>query len=452
MTLAVNNKNSLFSLKGMGKVFKFTLEQCFKSKTYRSALILMVIFGLLYGPLTYFIALKSYESVEKIMAQKGYEGKAVIMNYSDYPLDEADIKDIDIEGGLPDFSIVDCKGQNLDKEALSKDVTNDEVLYVITSEGYTVNIDAVTSKDTEIDSAGVTGFQAVLSNVITENLYDTIGFNPEDRELIQTGLNLESTVTEEKYDEIQGHEISSRQYSTLSNAVTIIVFLIITLSSSYIFTSVTEEKLSKLAETIILSVRPLALLTGKILAMLLYTVIMLGATFAAAKVSSLLIKFIPGYNSELALASGSAFNLSGLSASGIPGIIIFVLCLLIAIASFGVFAGVLAATISKEEDMQSGMGSLTIVMLVGYLVGLYLTDSKVCNLIGAFVPPVSYFRLATGYISGRIGIVEAILGIGIQVIILIALCLIAAKTYHKFLLSGNTKSGIKSIISMIKEK
>ena len=44
-------KNSIYSMQGVGKVYKFTLTQAFKNKAYRASFIVMVVMIMLLGPI-----------------------------------------------------------------------------------------------------------------------------------------------------------------------------------------------------------------------------------------------------------------------------------------------------------------------------------------------------------------------------------------------------------------
>ena len=82
--------------------------------------------------------------------------------------------------------------------------------------------------------------------------------------------------------------LSSDAKFVLQYGYSILVLMLITISSSYIIRSVVEEKASRLVEFLMVSVKPLALILGKILAVMTYIFVMFAVT-AAGLVCSYII-------------------------------------------------------------------------------------------------------------------------------------------------------------------
>ena len=118
----------------------------------------------------------------------------------------------------------------------------------------------------------------------------------------------------------------------------ILIFLVITLSNSYVITSVTEEKQSKLAENILVSVRPMALLMGKIFGMLTYVFMILVGGLLATKASNLIMENV--FNIDLSkINNGGVINMSLISDSGVLTTIIVVVTIIFGVLSFSVLGG-----------------------------------------------------------------------------------------------------------------
>ena len=193
----------------------------------------------------------------------------------------------------------------------------------------------------------------------------------------------------------------SDAYFLVTYAYSIIVMILIIFSTSYIVRSVVEEKASKLVELLMVSVRPLALLLGKILATMCFMVLTLLLLFLGVAITVVAINNYIDIPISADMLSAVGINLSF---DGV-GILLFH-CggfHLLGYLTFSILGGIAGACCSNGGNRCSRQhcvvfGSLRIHD------GAVLLDSRqpgaTCRLFA--VPVVSYCAPVT-YASGVIG-------------------------------------------------
>ncbi len=109
----------------------------------------------------------------------------------------------------------------------------------------------------------------------------------------------------------------------------IIVMVLVLFSSSYIVRSVIEEKASRLVEMLMVSVKPLALLVGKILAAMVLVLIELVLLLAGMAAASIVTMKLFGTSSAAILISTTGLDLAGLKL-GVPAIAVLAVSVILA--------------------------------------------------------------------------------------------------------------------------
>ena len=236
----------------------------------------------------------------------------------------------------------------------------------------------------------------------------------------------------------------------LSYAYSIVVLMLVMFSSSYIIRSVVEEKDSKLVELLMVSVKPLALILGKILATMLFVVAALAALFAGMGVTAALI----GNISDSPDAISGALSGLGLDLSvtwrmilAIPALFI---SLLLAYFTFSLISGVMGACCSKMEDAGTATTPVALIALASYLLttvgsvsGSYgfAVFCSVCPFVSVFFAPVSF-------VTGVIGFGTLALSWLLQAIIVVLLALFCARVYGALIIHRGSRIKLKALIAL----
>lgn len=468
--MAGSKKENIYSLKGLKSVYKFTAGQMFKSKSYVTGFIILVLLMWFMGPLQMASANLNASSAQKSL----------------YDFDEKDL--VAING------IIVCNGTDveIDKESIENDlgdgfegtyiaVTKDAITYDEELEEFTnsVNVDESLGEDVEAKDTlitvyltidyenasylidGVVSDNSVISNSALENVlnsisdsfnakrYEQAGVSSLDIQLAMSGVSTNSSMTSTDYNKIINNENTEEEIFTISYQTAMLMLILISLSVSYIVTVVMEEKSSKLAETILVSVRPLALITGKILAVMTYifSIIILGTV--GSLVSNIVCKEIFDFEYEIQF-----IDFSLIFSKGPVTVTIILISLICTYLIFAIFSGIMGSTCNKMEDMQT---SIQVVSLVNVVVGMvsmfgpqFFSDKIM--LVLSIIPPFSCYFAPITYMLGDLPFIAMLASILLQILVVVALAMLCAKVYRSLILSDDRRYKFMDVIKLARTK
>jgi ABC-2 type transport system permease protein len=269
-----------------------------------------------------------------------------------------------------------------------------------------------------------------------------MGITPEQSAFLDTKVSTSLTLTDAEGNPIvkEDTSISNSEYWFVYGLLFIIMMVNI-MASTQIATAIATDKSTRVVEYLLTSVRPLALMVGKVLAMLVAVLAQL-ITFA-------IMIFI----SNKVFSSGSA-NGNAL-AQFLPqdifknlNIINIFLCLLmvaLGLIFYGILAGIAGATVSKLEEIQEGLTLFTITNLVGVYIGLGAANTMMISGTNTYVmfsllfPLSSPFLLPGAILVGKTSMGVVAIAVALQLVFTILLFKFAAKIYEALILhNGNT--------------
>ena len=164
----------------------------------------------------------------------------------------------------------------------------------------------------------------------------------------------------------------------------IVVMILCLLSASFIIRCIVTEKDSKLIELLMVSVSPLALLLGKILAVMTYVLIM---------IAMMAIGFVLSYEISVEYLQMASLSTT-LSQMGIDlsqlnlnwgTIVIALISLLLAFATYAVLSGLIGTCCNTMEQSEPAIMIVTLLIMVGYIVSCFtpiISSSRAFSLPG----------------------------------------------------------------------
>ncbi len=239
----------------------------------------------------------------------------------------------------------------------------------------------------------------------------------------------------------------------LSYAYSIVVLMLVMFSASYIIRAVVEEKDSKLVELLMVSVKPLALILGKILATMLFVVAALAALFAGMGITAALIGTVsdsPDAISGALAGLGLDLSVTWRMVLAIPALLI---SLLLAYFTFSLISGVMGACCSKMEDAGTATTPVALIALASYLLttvgsvsGSYgfAVFCSVCPFVSVFFAPVSF-------VTGVIGFGTLALSWLLQAVIVVLLALFCARVYGALIIHRGNRIKLKALIALARK-
>ena len=432
------NRENIYSLKGFSKVYSFTVKQTFKNKAYLASIFVFMVVFILMGPLNYFMTKSSMESAEKAIntdLEKVEIDNVYISNETGFNLD-----DIKIGNAKVTFSEPDAQN-TLGRKDVSIYIKREET-------GYKVN--GILADDSDISIHDMSAITDNVKEYFDEARMKSLSVSDKDIQKIAKGISHDSVITQEEYIQEENKTVTGDKFSKYILGFSILIFMMVSMSNSYIISSVTEEKQSKLVESLLVSVRPMALLLGKIIGMMTYIAVVLCVGLISSKISDFIMENVMHVDMKATASTG--FDLSIFKGMGTLPIIFCIFTMLIGFLSFAILSGLFGSACTKIEDIQNATGNIMTISMMGYFVsfGAGMMDEPVVNHLLSLIPPFSYYTLPVMYAAGRIELPIVLLSYAIQILLLFLLVILSAKTYRNLLLSDSSTPKLKAIFKSAK--
>ncbi len=431
-------------ISGWKDVFSFTLIQTVKSKAFIVSFFILFTLSIVAMPVINMISGNDNENIEYCI-QKVYVN------------DQSQLSDTIFLPTLNDenFSQVVFIPLNEDYDALLERIDNDEttsiILDITSSEnGFDLHFTkasngTVTKSETQkLGDLVVEAFNSYKMNVlkISEDQLEFINSEVETR-VFTTDVNGTEIVEEDT-------KISDAQYWIIY-IILFVVMMVTTMSGSQIATSIASDKSTRVIEYLLISVKPLALMVGKILAMLVAVIgqiilILIGVVVSNSLTSSggesLIQKYLP---------------VEVVSNLNIVNIVLCILVIALGLIFFATLAGLAGATVSKIEELSEGMTMFTVVVMVGVYIGIAASNILMGAGMNGFVTFALLFPLSSPFLlpgAILIGKVNIVLTFGSIILLIVFVCLLmrfVARIYETLILHNGTTISFKKLFGMAKE-
>lgn len=401
-------------LSGTGQVYRFTLSQLLKSRANRVTLIIMVLLAAVSMPLT---ALLGGETPET--SDTAGLASVRVDNRTDLALDfsgDAYWADTDFsaDAGEPDAVVT---------------ITGDET-------GYQVAVVGSESADAgELSQLAETARQAVRDACLR-----AAGLSSRQLEALTAST---------------GEEDSHEDGFWVQYGYSILAMILCLMSASYVIRAVVEEKDSRLVELLLVSVKPMALLTGKILAVMAFTFGWLLAMLAGLGVSC-------GLTAGLMGPGVLQKQLSGLLAAvprvqedlwQVAGVLLVLLVSLgLGYLTMSLIGGVAGACCSGMEEAGEATGPVMLLTMAGYLASCVVgaVPSGPVAVFSTLCPVVSIFCAPVQFAGGNVSFWLVLASWAIQAAVICGLLTLASRVYAGLIVHRGSRVKLRELMSMAK--
>ena len=418
------------ALAGTGKVFRFSLQQYFKSKATYVMLVIMML-GAAGSVLMMSLGMSRGEEM-------GSDAKTVyIRNESPYAVDPAGMPEY-VEALLTEESLEDLllRLDEGEKEGVAIEIALEEGRWKATA--YTGEGSAVTQSEAR-------DLAACCADLVEAARYEALGASP-----MQMGVALApvstSVMSEEEYRETEEDgDQTARQVG--GSAYSILIFMLVSFSTSFIVRAVVQEKSSKLVELLMVSVKPLALITGKILA----AMCLVAAGMLCSGVGLVLARTVMrllGKGSGMATA-GIGSLLQGLNGPGAAAVLVSVL---LGYISYAIIAGISGACCSTETESDSASSSAMLISMVGYIAGMATAWMKAGTAVRilCLIPFISVYIAPSRFLMGDISFGLLALSWLLQALVALGLMKFCAAVYGALMIHRGERVKPKQVLAMMK--
>lgn len=401
-------------LSGTGQVYRFTLSQLLKSRANRVTLIIMVLLAAVSMPLT---ALLGGETPET--SDTAGLASVRVDNRTDLVLDfsgDAYWADTDFSAGAgePDAVVT---------------ITGDET-------GYQVAVNGSETADAgELSQLAETARQAVRDACLR-----AAGLSSRQLEALTAST---------------GEEDSHEDGFWVQYGYSILAMILCLMSASYVIRAVVEEKDSRLVELLLVSVKPMALLAGKILAVMAFTFGWLLAMLAGLGVSC-------GLTAGLMGPGVLQKQLSGLLAAvprvqedlwQVAGVLLVLLVSLgLGYLTMSLIGGVAGACCSGMEEAGEATGPVMLLTMAGYLASCVVgaVPSGPVAVFSTLCPVVSIFCAPVQFAGGNVSFWLVLASWAIQAAVIWGLLTLASRVYAGLIVHRGSRVKLRELMSMAK--
>lgn len=458
--------------KGWQSVFSFTFVQYVKTKSFITGTIIVCLITILLvaGVNVLPVLLDKEEGINP-------DGTDTSALSAVYLVDETGILVEDDISALKDAGV---KLADSDKsadaliETLSKSETPEAMVRVTADEyegevlGYRVKTYySPAAEDNAVDN-------------VTAQVSDLVNY----RNLLNAGVTAETFAASQRYVQTSKIEAGSSEWNMIESAinymvpmvVSLVLFMLIFVYGNTVAQSIATEKTSRVMELLLTSVRPLAVVIGKVLAMGLVSILQFMLICTCGSVAFVVTApfGIGGQvmeimnNPELqAVAENAeiaeAVNNTLANFSPITFVLIF-LCFVFGFLFFALIAALVGASISRMEDLQQAMQPYSLLGILGFYLAYFpvifnaesietgAATTNPVQLFSYYFPVSSPFALPSALMLGTISPLQGAIAVLILAAFVVLVAILVSKVYEAIILHNGNRIKFGDILKMATRK
>ena len=276
------------------------------------------------------------------------------------------------------------------------------------------------------------------------------GLTDAQRDILSSGITVITddiaAPDEAPADELDGADDSMDGF-WVQYGYAIVVMMLCMMSTAFLLRAVVEEKESKLVELLMVSVSPLALLGGKILAVMLYVAALLLLVLLAG------LLFGPGTGAEaLSAVLPYLTGADGGILHAVGTVLVVLVSLLLAYLTLSVVGGIAGACCSNMEDVGSANGAVLLIVMGGYLVSCVVgvVPSHGLAVFASLCPILSLYCAPVQWAAGNVPLAVLLASWALQLIVIAALMLLCARVYRELIVHRGSRVKLKQLLKMAK--
>ncbi len=451
---------TMFNLNGWKDIYSFTFIQTLKNKSFKVSFAILCILAAVVLPCAAFISDSSYGAEE----ENGNGGAGVSGETKSITEVEAvylyfDNSDKALESVITDWEgMYKCEYLHSDKEVLDSkraDINNDNTYALL----------SVNSEDGLYDIDITVGWEIMHDMGVLDEALESLKSKLELLQLdnVSTGLGGGRDVEVSGFLGESGENYSDKfnflTYMIQLGYIMILIF-IISFSAERIATSVVTEKAGKMVEFLMITVRPMAVMAGKVLAVISTVIIQVLAMILSAAASAVMCNiFFDNIVTNYIVNSVENLNGSSMSFTVNPlSVLIAILFVLGGLLFYSLVASLAGASVSKIEEVSEGMVIVTFMLMIGAYMAIgvgmrlvmnnYSGEQGIYETVTYLLPLSSPFSVPQNILTGSVDIGSALLSLLILYAAVVFLIVLSSKVYEFMLFYNGTRLKIKDIVNI----
>ena len=425
-------KKNMFT--GWKTVFDFTVKQATSAKNFKIVTILIAVFAL--------VALSAINIIYGLVTSKEEEKmelkNAIICDETGFINDELalfkemfadDIGDIEIELSDEKAETIADKYIENENETIVLKIYKDTV-----EEKEVFKIDVLVPEASKVDTDSANAFADLFVGYFENMKLMNSGIEGEKLVAILTPLPVSVNKIGEDAETI-GEFIIKMVVPMLYSLV---FYMMLLLYGQSISNCVIAEKISKLMETLLTSVTPYAVITGKVLGMAAVAIGQL-LLWIVSGIAGFLLgdviaeEFVPGYT-NVVMEVIELVQKDAAKAFAPGAIILFIFSMCISFVMYCVFVALLSSGVKQADKLNVAITPYMLVVMVGFLLS-YLApvsgEMEIVDKLSSYIPPIAAYKLPGDILIGTASNSEIIFGNLLILATTFVLVVITGKIYKK---------------------
>lgn len=437
------------NLTGWKDIFSFTLIQTLKSKAFIISYVMILVLSMVSMPIIRMITNGGNADANGPSPVK----KVYINNETTLP--NIDFNGLLIDERLSHITFVALK-ENYDAAAARIEDTEKEaiILTLLENEG-TYSLNFIKASSGPIKKSSL----QLLADAITPEFetfkMKSLGIKDEQLAMIHAKVSTAVSMADVNGALIiqEDTSISNSEYWFIYG-ILFIVMMVNVLASTQIASSIVTEKSTRVIEYLLTSVKPLAIMVGKITAMLIAVLLQMISLMSILVVSN---KISEGLSYDKAESVLSQYLPKDIFQNlNLINIMFCLILIVLGMIFYATLAGLAGATVSRIEELSEGLTLFTFTNIIGSYIGIGAAIMLMSKGINGFVifsflfPLSSPFILPGAILIGKASLPLAAASIVLQVIFIMLLFKFVAKVYETLILHNGNKIKIKDLIKLSK--
>ena len=459
---------------GTGKVFSYSFKQMLTAKGWLISTLLMAVLLLCGIPLAVFCIGKAMGSGDT----KKNETAVETVYVADETAGTADYSALKETGHYPDVEYIPCESMEDAAAAAAQD--SHAVILRVTLPEDIYKLTVYLPENTEVSRSKASSFGTFASENFSALLMQKADLTQEETELLSMNVITETAgiSTDESADADEEDDLLTQVIMMfVPFMVVMTVYMMVILYGQSMANSVMLEKTSKLMETILTAVHPVALMTGKLLATACSAIVqtLIWMIAAAGGIIGALIAALATLPDLAGLAENANFANADMADKtaqlmesmggnfpqiSVAGIFITLLVMALGFLLYLSVATVSGAMASKQEDLNKTIAVFSILLVVSMLLCLRPEINEVSNSFGLiseakwlrFFPFTAMLVLPSDLIFGKLTAAETVLALLSMAAAVLLMIWLAASVYKLLVLYRGNPPKLRQLFSMLRSK
>ena len=440
------------NFRGWDTVFRFTFRQSTKGTAFKlvTALISLIL-------IAGFIAINIFVAKPDDKKPEISPIKTIFVS------DNSGLQPTDFKAYSPEFSAEELK--NIEFVTVT-DQSREEVLATAASDSTESIAVIITATKTGYEMEAAIPSTSTIKKNQAKTVLELMQSGFVSSKMMQSGLTVEQLTTVlmpivTSYSDIgENTSVIATVIKMLAPMIFgLVLYLMLILYGQNVSKSISTEKTSKLMETLLTSIHPYALISGKVLAItsmavMQFIIWILAGVIGLYGGNAVAHAIYPVYeNSVITIINFLKDNI-GETAMSIPAVILAILVFCIGFLFYCVLAGLAGCMVSKPEDAASTQVIFVFPILISWLVCYMapIMGNETVLTVARYIPFTIPFCVPVDLITGSIGWAQGILSLAILSVFSILVIMLSARIYKGLILYNGQKVNLKMIGNVLKAK